>query len=397
MKICAVIAEFNPFHNGHKYLVDEIRKKGFTHVIAVMSGNFVQRGEPAIISKKARAETALKNGIDLIVEIPSVWSVSTSEKYAFAGVQIANSLGCADFLAFGSECGNTHPLKKIAQALKSEKFPVCLKNHLSKGMTFAKAREIALSELISDPDAIKQIRLPNNILGIEYLKAIDKICAKLTPVTIPRIKSSPSSGNESYLSASKIREIITQGDESYRKYVPDSSFEIISREIQNLNAPNKLENAEQAILYKLRIMSKNEISALPDISEGLENRIFKYAKNSSSLNELFFNIKTKRYTMSRIKRIILSAYLGITNELQNKNIPYIKILGINKNGLEVLKKAKCTAALPIVSKYSEILKLGCNARKIFDAECRAADLYSFFSPKIRQCGEEQSFGIIKGE
>ncbi len=390
MKICAIVAEFNPFHNGHKHLIDKIRKKGFTHIIAIMSGNYVQRGEPAIISKKARTKIALKNGIDLVVEIPCVWSISTAEKYAQAGVQIANSLGCVETLAFGSECGDIKRLKKITKTLKSEDFSAYLKNHLSKGITFAKAREIALSKLISEPDVIEQIKSPNNILGIEYLKSIDKFSSKLTPLTIERAMS----GNR-LTSASKIREFIKAESESYEKYVPRSSFEIISREIQNFRAPCKLESAEQIILYKLRTMNKSDILNLPDINEGLENRILSSVKNTLSLNDLLFSIKTKRYTLARIKRIILSAYLGITNKLQDKVVPYIRILGANNNGLEILKTAKSTTALPIVSRYADVLKLDLNSQEIFDAECRASDLYSLFSPKISSCGKEQTFRIVK--
>lgn len=391
MKVCAVIAEFNPFHNGHKYLLGEIRKRGFTHIIAVMSGNFVQRGEPAIISKRARAEIALQNGIDLAVEIPCVWAVSTAEKFAQAGVQIADSFGCVETLAFGSECGDIKHLEKIAQTLNSEKFPLYLKNHLAEGITFAKAREKALSELIQDSQTIKQIKLPNNILGIEYLKAIDKFKAKLIPLTITRLESNSAN----CISATKTRELIVQGDESYKSYVPKSSFEIISREIENLKAPCALKNAEQAILYKLRTMAKNEILNLPDISEGIENRVFKAMKKALSLDELLFKIKTKRYTMSRIKRTLLSAYIGITSELQNENVPYIKVLGMTQKGSEFLKKAKQNASVPIISKYSDVSKLNLKAQKIFDAECRSTDLYSFFSPKIFPCGKEQSFKIIK--
>ncbi len=388
MKICAVIAEFNPFHNGHKRLIDEIRKKGFTHVVAIMSGNFVQRGEPSVISKSAKVRSALLNGIDLVVEIPVVWALSSAEKYANAGIQIAKSLGCVDAAAFGSECGNIDALKKISSVLKSEEFELLLKKNLDLGISFPKAREMAVLDLISDKNTANYLHFSNNILGVEYIKAAENLNFKADMFTIKRNKTL------NYRSASEIRKMITDNNEEFKKYVPPSSFEIVSRETINKTAPCVLDNAEQSMIYKLRISSKEDILSLPDVNEGLENRILNAAKSCNSLSELLFSIKTKRYTMSRIKRILMCNFLGIDRSIQNNFVPYIRLLGTNFKGLEIMKSVKKFASLPIVSKYSHVTKLSKTAQKVFEYECLSSDLYSLFSNKINTCGKEQSFKII---
>lgn len=388
MKICAVIAEFNPFHNGHKRLIDEIRKKGFTHIITIMSGNFVQRGEPSIISKAAKVNSALLNGIDMVVEIPVVWVLSSAEKYANAGIQIAKSLGCVDAIAFGSECGDIDTLKKISSLLKSEEFELLLKKNLDSGISFPKARELAVSDLAMNKNIANYLNFSNNILGVEYLKAAENLNFKSDIFTIKRNKT------PLYRSASEIRKMITDNNKEFEKYVPPSSFEIVSRETINENVPYILDNAEQSMIYKLRISSKEDILKLPDVNEGLENRILKAAKNCTSLDEILFSIKTKRYTMSRIKRILMCNFLGINQDIQNNFVPYIRLLGTNSKGLEIMKLVKKRASLPIISRYSHVTKLSKTAQKVFECECLASDLYSLFSNKIDTCGKEQSFKII---
>lgn len=385
MKICALICEFNPFHNGHKYLIDKLKALEYDHIIAIMSGNYVQRGEPAIISKKYRTEIALECGVDLVVEIPTIWAVSNAQTYASAAVDIANSLGCVDFLAFGSECGNIECLKKILIEVKKPEFSAVLKKQLSLGLTFAKAREIAVGVVCGNSDDAKILRESNNNLGIEYLNALEKIGSNIKPVTIKRDR-------KKFLSATEIRDLIKNKDLNIKNYIPKPSFDIIS------NYENKIADlygSEKAILSCLRMLSQENILNLPDVNEGIENRIIKAVSSSTGLSEIFFKIKTKRYTMARIKRIILSAYLGITKDMQ-KNLPqYIRVLGMNEKGQKILKKAKSVASLPVVFEYSQIKKLDNFAQRIFQKECTCTDLYSLFSNEILPCGEEQKFKIIR--
>lgn len=385
MKICAVICEFNPFHNGHKYFLDKLKTLGYDHIIAIMSGNYVQRGEPAIISKKARTGVALSLGVDLVVEIPTVWAVSNAQTYASAAVNIANSLGCVDALAFGSECGSVEKLNKILEAIKNPKFSEILKEQLGLGVTFAKARETAVSFVCGDLDVTKILPGSNNNLAVEYLNALGKTGSKIKPITIKRER-------EKFPSATEIRELIKNEDISIRNYVPESSFNAI---LSQKDYTADLQNGERAVLSHLRTLTKESILNLPDISEGIENRVIKAVNSSLGLEEMLFKIKTKRYTMARIKRIILSSYLGITKEIQKNSPSYIRVLGLSEKGQEILKKAKFTVKLPIVYEYSQIKKLDSKAQKIFQKECVCTDLYSLFLSKVLPCGEEQKFKIIR--
>lgn len=391
MKVCAIIAEFNPFHNGHAYLIEKVRSLGFTHVIIVMSGNFVQRGEPSIISKDIRAITALKNGANLVIEIPTIKSILSAEKFAFAGISLIASLGSVDGIAFGMESENLENLINIEKTLKDDNFSRLLKIHLSRGITFAKAREEALNEIIGEKISC-ELHGSNNILAVEYLKAIDNIESSVEVLGVRRLEN-PSI----YLSASKIRNLINLNNISYKKYIPLSSFSLIKDKIFKREAPASIYtlSSQKAIISRLRGLSLKEISSLPDISEGIENRIFKAIRNSTSIPELFFNIKTKRYTLSRIRRIILCAFLGIKSYETEKPLNYIKILGMDNKGKDLLKYIKKNSKLPIITKYKDILSSGKNAVEAFEKENDFNNLYGLLTPKILKCEQDKSFKLIK--
>ena len=388
MKICAVISEFNPFHNGHKYLINEIKKQGFTHVVAIMSGSFVQRGEPAIIAKESRAKAALLNGIDLIIELPSVKVLNSAEKYAYAAVEIIQKLGCVNAIAFGSECGNLELLNKVVNILGCKDFKIILKKYISLGNSFPKSQYLALKEFTNNEILLEILNNPNNILGIEYLRALKKLKSHIKPITIKR--------NSNFLSSSEIRTLISNKDSDYKNYVPASSAKLLEIEVKN-GFSAAFENADKPILYSLKTATIKDVLKISDVSEGLENRIIDCASKSFSIKELLESIKTKRYTMARIKRILLLVFLRITKSMQKKKIPYIKILGINKKGLEILKEAKKSSKLPIVSRLQEVKKLSKKAYDFFELECSISELYRFFTPNIKISGNEKLFKIIKGE
>lgn len=379
IKICAIVAEFNPFHNGHKYIIEQAKKMGFTHIVAIMSGNFVQRGEPAIFSKRLRAQFALKNGVDLVVEMPCAWALSSAEKYSETGVYLADSLGCVDSLVFGSECGDLEKLVDIVQVIKTEKFSDILQNGLKSGITFAKAREQALTTLVPHVNVSEILSLGNNILGIEYIKAIQNLHSNIEPLTIPR--------NKNLLSASKIRALIKGNDEQYFKHIPN-----------NLNFSESAKDifwGEKGIISVLKSINLEDFANLPDISEGLENKIYKSLCECKDLANLLNLTKSKRYTMSRIKRIILCAYLGITNKIQCQKPPYIRLLGAADKGLEILNIAKSTAKIPIVSKFSELSSKDDFSKKVFEIECRATDLFGVFGEKLAMLESEKKFKFIR--
>lgn len=381
MKICAIITEFNPFHNGHKYIISQAKKIGFTHVVAIMSGNFVQRGEPAIFSKKTRAKCALMNGIDLVVEMPCVWAVSSAERYAEAGVYLADSLGCVDSLVFGSRCGELKKLSDVEQSLTELKFEKMLKNYLKSGITFAKAREKAVARLLPNIDVSKILSSGNDILGIEYIKAIRNLHSNIRPLTLQR--------SVNFKSASEIRTLIKKKDEKYCEYIPNN--------INILESPKDIFWGEKGIFSILNNVNLEYLYNLPDISEGLENKIYNSLNRCINLENLLNMVKSKRYTMSRIKRIIMCAYLGITNKIQAEYPPYLRILGATNAGLEILNAMSGRVKLPVVSKFSEIADKNDFSKKVFELECKATNLFGIFSQKLELLQSEKKFKFIRQE
>lgn len=391
MKVAGIIAEFNPFHNGHALLVQKAREAGYTHVIAVMSGNFVQRGEPAIFHHSVRTKAALENGVDLVLQLPCVYAMSGAQSFAGAGVEILDALGIVDALVFGSECGNTDLLSETADAIYGEKIKPLLASELEKGISFASARENALREINSDyADVIKS---PNNILGVEYIASLKKLGSKIKPVTFERVGAAHDSDETDgkIAGASLIREKIRNADE-WKNLVPEGVIECYS-DAEKAD----IYRMENTVLYKIRTVSAEELSKAPDISEGIENRIISAAKQARSLEELYFLAKTKRYSHARIRRIIWNCLLGITAYDLEQRVPYIRITGFNKNGAELIKSAKETARLPIISKPADFSRLDETAQKVFSLECTAGDIYALCTEKPSACGTEKALRPIMSD
>lgn len=388
MKVAGIIAEFNPFHNGHKLLVQKAREAGYTHVVAVMSGNFVQRGEPAVFHHSVRARAALENGVDLVLQLPCVYAMSGAQSFARAGAEILNGMGCVDSLVFGSECGNADLLSKTAETVYGEDIKLLLSSELEKGISFASARENALRKINSEYADV--IQSPNNILGVEYIAALKKLGSKINPVTFERIgaahDSDETEGN--IAGASLIREFIRNSEE-WKKLVPDNATELYnSSDIADMS------RMKSAVLYKLRTVSAQELAKSPDISEGIENRILSAAKQARSLDELYSIAKTKRYSHARIRRIIWNCILGVTADDLKMPVPYIRITGFNNKGAELIRHAKNTAVLPLISKSADFLHLDERAQRVFFLECTAGDIYSLCNEKPSVCGTEKSIRPI---
>ncbi|MBE6730963.1 MAG: nucleotidyltransferase family protein [Ruminococcaceae bacterium] len=361
--IGGLICEFNPLHNGHKYILDKIKEE-CQYTVCVMSGNFVQRGDAAIIDKWNRAECALKLGADLVIELP-VWnSVSTAEKFAFTGVHLLHSLGCVDKIYFGSECGDADKLKTAAKLTVDSEINALIRENKNDGATFAKVRENAVKKLYGE-EISGLFKESNNILGIEYIKALNKLESNIEPLTIKRYKAGHNEGIvENFASATKIRELISTKEE-VKSFVPD----ITNTFIENSDLAD-IKNIERAILCKLRSLSPTDLLNIPDVSEGLENRIIEGANENTDLNGLYLYIKTRRYSHARIRRIILSSFLNITKELPLEG-KYLRILGMTKKGEEILKEKKNT--LPYVLSYSDAKKN--NLEKYFEFEARCDSIY----------------------
>jgi predicted nucleotidyltransferase len=347
-----IICEFNPFHKGHKYLIDSVKKNGDA-VICAMSGNFVQRGDFAIDDKFSRAKTAIENGADLVIEIPTVCSTLSAQGFARAGVDILEKTGICDSIAFGAECEDINELKRICREIVIRDNEI--KSELRKGISYPQARQNVINSPILDS--------PNNILAIEYLSY-----TKLNPIPIKRIGKGHDTDDEEY-SASEIRKNMS------------------------LDKISSMKNCESAILYKLRNMSAEDFKQIDDVSEGLENRIVDAVRSSSSLEEIYDKIKTKRYTHSRIRRIILRAYLSIDSDV-SKSPQYLHILGFNQKGRELLAQMKKVANLPIISKYSDIYNQDELIKELYEQECRLTDIHALGYNPPRPCGTEQTSKII---
>ena len=368
MKVCGIPAEFNPFHNGHARLIRLARESGFTHVVAVMSGNFVQRGEPAITGAGIRAAQAVRGGADLVLQLPVTFALSGASGFARGCVEILNSTGVVDSLVFGSECGDTGLIEKCAAILSEKDTDYLIAEELKSGISYAGARERALEK--AAPELSHLIREPNNILAVEYVNALKNLGSGMTPVTFRRnIAHDSACESGGYASASAIRRIIKEGGD-YSAFVPGDG---ISREDLNIVDYNRF---EAAVLCNMRKMAAEEIAGLPDISEGLENRIFAASRRAASLEDLYSEAKTKRYSHARIRRIVMCAFTGITSGDCACGAPYIRPLAMNGRGAELLALMKDTASLPVVSKTSDIAGLGENAKRIFSLECAATDIFA---------------------
>lgn len=387
MKIAAVIAEFNPFHNGHKIIADDARKRGADAVIAVMSGNWVQRGDTAIVSKFARARQALLCGYDLVCELPTCFAMSSAQRFAAGGVQIADALG-SDTLVFGSECGDINMLMKAVYCIRSSTFDSAVREFLDRRETLAKARELAVEQLCG---CGKLLSSPNDTLAIEYINAAKNLNSKMNFEAVKRVGAEHDSNKPSdgVCSASMIRSAAAAGKISeVLDFMPKAAAEILIKECEN-GKISDVRKLERAILMTLKTMTPEQLKNLPDISEGIENRIYGAARISLSLDELYKNAATKRYTNARLRRLVLSALLRERKDLLPDTVPYIRILGLNMAGAAVLERARKKCPIPITMRATSLKE-----SPEFDFECKATEVYSLSLAVPDVSGAEYTNGII---
>ena len=330
--ILGIVSEYNPFHNGH--LMHLQKSKELTHTdftIAVMSGNFVQRGDTSIVDKWTKAEMALKSGVDLVIELPTLYAISSAENFADGAIKILNSLGIVDYVSFGSEIGEITPLDDVASVLYKEpkEFSSLITRQLRSGLSYPKARELAIQMYFGSSQKYTDVlENPNNILGIEYLKSLKR---KYSDNNSNDIKSGIAS-------ATAIRTMLQKG-KNIHYVVPYETYELLEEKKKYGQIIPSLSIFSKEIIYTLRKMTLSEIATLPDVSEGLENKIKAAVNTSNNLEELILKIKSKRYTQSRIQRILLYALLNISEKdiaMSKKQMPYIRVLGFNKNGKKII-------------------------------------------------------------
>ncbi len=347
-KVVGIIAEYNPFHNGHLYHLLQAKDLAQAdYVVAVISGNFTQRGDTSIVDKWTKAYMAICGGCDLVLELPTVYSISSAENFASGAVKILDSLKIVDSIAFGAEASDLATLNNIANVLYTEPrgYTNILTHELQKGISFPSARENAILMYLNDIKRYANIlNSPNNILAIEYLKALKTQKSNMNPIMVKRSKVYYNDDRivDDFASATAIRKLIKRREyEDLRKVVPRSTYKILSRQIRDGNIVLGLENFEKEIIYTLRKMNIREIANLPDVSEGLENLIKNSADNCNDMSKLIANIKSKRYTQTRIQRILLYALLGIDKKMMEdskKVTPYVRVLGFTNKGKELISE-----------------------------------------------------------
>ena len=329
MNTIGIICEYNPLHTGHKKQIDLLRQED-SAVVCLMSGNFVQRGHPAIIDKSIRAEAAIRCGADLVLELPAVYALSSAEGFAAGGVKILS--GFCDKLCFGAETADKDALMNTAKALLSEELPPLLRNHLEQGKSFPAARQAALEEMGLDATLLES---PNNILAVEYCKAILNQNSAMEPMPIHRGGDyHDAQAQLENPSATSIRSLMME-HRYWKSYVPGECVELFENaRLHHISA------GERAILARLRTMSDEAFEALPYGSEGLWRKFMHACRSCATLDEIIEETKSKRYTRTRIDRMIMCACLGLTAEDLNAPVPYVRVLALNDRGRTILKKAR---------------------------------------------------------
>lgn len=385
MKIIGVICEYNPFHNGHARQLSLIKASGA--VICLMSGDYVQRGEPAICDKLIRAEAAVRSGADLVLELPVTYSLRSAEGFAEGGVEIFDRLGCVDSLSFGSESGNEAVLWNTARLLLSEEFPERLKEKLALGLSFPAARQAAVEAMCGEGAILAD---PNDILGVEYCKALIKRHSKMKPIVICRGGSYHDSERKDAPSATVLR-----GKSLWEGYMPTQALAL-----QAAAPRHSLKAGERAMLARLRAMSGDEFASLPFGSEGLWRKLMHACQRGNSLEEILSEAKSKRYTHSRLMRMVMCAFLGISSEMLMEPVPYVRVLAMNEMGGKLLRQIRQTSGV-------ELINIGENlpAKPYSELERRAQALYGLFSesetePPMRGhsvcfCKCEESIDTVK--
>lgn len=400
MKVVGLITEYNPFHNGHLlHLQKAVEMTKAEAVVAVMSGNFLQRGEPALFNKWARAEMALRGGVDAVLELPAAFATRSARQFAAGAVRILHATGVVTHICFGSEQGEIEPLRRLAGILLQEpqELKKIIKKHLRSGVTLPVAETRALAEYVSSTDTdllasdLALLNKPNNILGIEYLRALAEIDSPVTPVTIARVAAGYHDEQftaEGIASATSIRKNLEQTGgvmNDVADVVPDATLHLMKEEAACGRGPVFPERLLPFLLYKLRTMPEEQLTGVLDISEGLEHRISKAGRNLLSLAHFIETIKTKRYTRTRIQRALLYITLGYTREMAQifdlTGPGYIRILGVSAKGRELIRRMKKTAALPVVTRVFPFMEHPGPTRDMLQFDVLATDIYTLLYPR----------------
>lgn len=385
MRTAGIIAEYNPFHNGHRYQIEMLRRQGFEQIVIALSGNFVQRGEPAIYDKWTRTRAALLNGADLVVEIPIRAVLSSAQGFATGAVAVLEQLGVVDTLCFGSESGDLSLLQRAASLLRQPQMQYALQSRLKTGATYAALLQQAVQSV--DNELAGVLSDPNDTLGVEYLNALYKMHSNMQPYALHRhyVGHHDLALQDGFAAAAFIRSLI-YAHTSYAVLVPESAAPLYEAA-----QPARLEHAGSAILWKMRQMRKDDFARLTGLSEGLQNRLYAAARQAGTLETFYMLCKTKRYTMARLKRLTLQAVLPLPDLAS----PYIRVLGFSARGERLLKSVKHNARLPVVTSYRGAVHRGPAARTYYEQTAACTDFYTLCTAHPCPCGLEMRQSVVK--
>lgn len=385
MHICGIIAEYDPFHTGHARQISAVRQAlgDDCAVVCVMSGNWTQRASPAMMDKHLRARLALLGGADLVLELSLPYAISSAEWFARGGVSVLAGTGVVTHLCFGSECGDLSPLEETAHCLDSEEYRQTLRGFLDQGLSFPTARQKAARQLVGS--AADCLSLPNNNLGVEYLRALAWRGSAIRPLTVLRQGAGHGEGpRDGFASASHLRRLLRENrlDETAPYLIPCEADILSSASFSNIQL------AERAILYRLRQLQPEDLAALPDCGEGLSNRLHWAIRQGTSVGEILSLAKSKRYPLARLRRLLLWAFLGMTPADRPETPPYLRVLGMNGTGRALLREIKSRGTLPVLTKPAHIRRMPQDTQHAFELDVRATDLYGLCLPEVPPCGTE---------
>lgn len=379
MNIVGIIAEYNPFHNGHLYHLNRAKElSNSDYSVAIMSSNFVQRGEPSIFTKWQRSEIAVRNGVDLVLELPVLYSSRSAYYFAYGAIYSFDKSNVISHLAFGSEHSDLDELSKISEFLAKENldFKTSLKKYLKKGLSYPKSRENALKEFF--PEITFNLNQPNVILGLNYLKVLKELDSKIHPLPIKRIGGYHSIDPiKNIAGATLIRNLIKDKESGYQDFLTEETNSTIKNILKKGFEPVFLDNFSSQIMYMLRKKEKEGFLKYPGVTEGLENKIVTSLLKGNNPEEIINSMKSKRYTETRIRRILIEILLGITSEYENKNPDYLRVLAFNEKGRRILKNMKEKSSLPIITKFADFYqRASSNSKLLLDLEISTTNIYT---------------------
>lgn len=379
MRAVGIVAEYNPFHNGHAYQIARAKElTGADAAVCVMSGNFVQRGAPSVADKWVRAEMALAGGADLVVELPCYYALSPAQDFAYGAVSLLDAMGCVGSICFGSESGDLGRLSQAARLLLDEPDALSanIKRELGRGAGYPAARSAALGAAGFDTSELSG---PNDILAIEYLRALYQIGSRIRPFCTARVGTGyhDTAAAGKFASATALRQMLRAGKDIL-PYLPAASYEVWQSTAEAGGAPVWEERFDTAVLAALRMMDTKTLAKVRGVGEGLESRIARAAMRAGSVEELTALASAKRYTKARIARIVWSAVLGLCAQAERPKPDYLRVLGMNRNGMRLLAQAKGCTALSVVTKTADFA--GRDGR-LFALDCRSTDLFALGYPR----------------